>query len=724
VKQLKVEAGRRVGAYEIVAPLGRGGMGEVWRARDTTLDREIALKVLPAELADDRDRLARFEREAKLLASLNHSGIVTIHTVEEAAGVRFLTMELVEGETLEAHVPEGGLSVDRFFSLALLLVDAVVAAHDRGVVHRDLKPANVMVTADGRLKVLDFGLATRQPVGERAAEALTETGPLTALGSLVGTVPYMAPEQVKGRPADHRSDIFALGVILYEMACGRRPFAGGTRAEVVSAILRDTPGPVTDIRRDLPAELARAIARCLDKDPGRRFESACDLGRELQAASRAAPKLSEEHSASVAVMPFVDISPEHDQGYFCDGIGEEILNSLAKIKRLRLASRASSFQCRGTASNSRSIGSELGVATLLEGSVRKSGNRLRITVQLIDCASDSHLWSESYDRTLDDIFAIQEDIAHSIAQALRLTLTPEESSALQVAPAENAEAYDYYLRGRQLFYRGSRHDHGQARQMFRRAIEIDPGYVRAWAGLADACAYIYKHFGHDPAVLAEADSASRRALELGADSAEAHTSRGIVLWLSKRFDAAENAFEEAITLDPRLFDAPYLYGIYCLNRAQYNKAAEQFQRALNVCPDEYQSALLLGSVLRGAGRANEAMAAFRHGVEVARRHLEVHPDEARAWYLGAIGMIYTGDVDTGLEWAEKARSIDPENPLLQYNLCAVHAYAGRLDEAAGFMEEAVRLGYSHVESLEADPDLEAVRSHPRFRALIDRLRAS
>jgi len=311
-----------------------------------------------------------------------------------------------------------------------------------------------------------------------------------------------------------------------------------------------------------------------------------------------------------------------------------------------------------------------------------------------------------------------------VTQALRLTLTPEESSALQAAPTANAEAYDYYLRGRQLFYRGSRHDHGQARQMFSRAIEIDPGYVRAWAGLADACAYIYKHFGHDRALLAEADAASRQALELDPSQAEAHTSRGIVLWLSERFDEAEREYETAMRLDPDLFDAPYLYGMFCLNRGQYDKAAHLFRAALEIRPDEYQSALLTGSMLRGAGRIDEADEAFRNGVEVARQHLAANPDDARAWYLGAMGLIYTGDVDTGLEWAARSLSIDPENPLLQYNLCGIYAMAGRPDEAVGFMEEAVRLGFVHLESMENDPDLDAVRDHPRFQALLERIRTS
>jgi len=715
-----LKTGTLLGSYEVVGPLGKGGMGEVWRARDTKLGREIAVKILPDEFAADPDRLARFGREAKVLASLNHPNIVTIHSVEEADGIHFLTMELVEGKTLSQLIDEEDLADERFSELAGTLAEALGAAHDKGIIHRDLKPGNVMITGDGRVKILDFGLSKTEDLTGATPDAETATQPLTREGALLGTVHYMAPEQLKGMPADLRSDVFSFGVLLYEMACGRRPFPGQTTAELMSEILRDAPPPIAGVRPNLPTGLAAVIERCLEKEPDRRFASAREIAEQLTKIAAATSTVADE-GPSIAVLPFADMSQDGDQGYFCDGIAEEIINTLAKIERLHVASRLSAFRFKGADADSRTIGDELGVATLLEGSVRKAGDQLRITVQLIDTSNDRHLWSQRYDRRMEDIFAIQEGIAGSVVEALRVTLTPVETHALQQAPTANAEAYDHYLRGRKFFFKSTRQDHEYARQMFNRAIEIDPSYTRAHAGLADVCSYIYKHFGHEGGMLAEADTASRRALDLEPESAEAHTSRGTVMWLSERYDDANREFEEAIALDPKLFEAYLLYGFYSLNRGDLERAARLFEQAADVRPEDYQASILAGCQHRGLGRTAEAEEAFRRGVVAAEKHLSLNPDDQRAWYLGAFGLIQTSRIEEGLKWAEKARAIDPDNPLLHYNLCGIYAAAGLTDLAIESMEDAVKLGYTHRESLENDPDLEELRSDPRFQALIESL---
>ncbi|HEX7880986.1 MAG TPA: serine/threonine-protein kinase, partial [Candidatus Eisenbacteria bacterium] len=455
--------GSRLGAYDIVGPLGAGGMGEVYRARDARLGRDIAVKVLPSDTARHPDRLARFEREARTVAAMNHPNIVTIHSIEQDGDVRFLTMELVDGDSLDHQVTPGGLAVARLLGLAVPLADALVAAHERGVVHRDLKPANVMVTRAGRVKVLDFGLAKGvDPASDiDSTQAATLASPISTAGQVVGTVPYMAPEQVRGEPADARTDLFALGVLLYELLVGTRPFTGKSFADVSSAILRDQPAPVSTRRPDAPADLARIIMRCLEKDPRHRFQTALDVYNELQLVKRAEnPSTTSASSSavkavaspaaadppSIAVLPFVSRGRDEEDEYFADGLADELMSVLARIRGLRVAARTSTFSFRGKDATIAEIGRALNVGTILEGSIRKSGPRMRISVQLVNVADGYHLWTETYDRTLEDIFAVQDEIAQAVVKELRTVLhggEPDSKTSGEVK-AEVAEA----VRGR------------------------------------------------------------------------------------------------------------------------------------------------------------------------------------------------------------------------------------------------------------------------------------
>ncbi|MEE9561776.1 MAG: serine/threonine-protein kinase, partial [Thermoanaerobaculia bacterium] len=441
--------GQTISHYRIIDKLGEGGMGAVYVAEDETLGRSVALKVLPPEMADNPDRLRRFEREAKTVAALNHPNIVTIHSVEAVEGVHFITMELVDGESLESHIPSGGMDLKRFFALAVPLADALDTAHARGITHRDLKPANVMLSAEGRVKVLDFGLAKLAQGADVAEETQIRTQTLTQEGTILGTVPYMSPEQVQGLPTDSRTDIFSLGVMLYEMATGKRPFAGETQAALISSILKDVPQPANEVKDELPNHLGRVIRRCLEKAPGRRYQTARDLKNELEELEREAGAEEPEKIPSMAVLPFADFSPDKDQDYFCEGIAEEIINLLVKVEGLRVASRTSAFQIKAAATDIREIGEKLNVDTVLGGSVRKAGDRLRVTAQLINVADGYHIWSERYDRTMEDIFAIQDEIGEAIVEALKIELSPEAKADKRKKEAEtDPQAYDLYLRGR------------------------------------------------------------------------------------------------------------------------------------------------------------------------------------------------------------------------------------------------------------------------------------
>src|SRR5580765_3561964 len=497
----------RLGPYEIIAPLGVGGMGEVYRARDPRLKRDIAIKVLPADVALSPDRLARLEREATTVAGLNHPNIVVLHSIEEDGGIRFLTMELVEGRSLAELVTPGGLPLAELLDLGIPLADALTAAHEKGVVHRDLKPANVMVTREGRVKVLDFGLAKHTAVDSDfdANQAATLASPISEAGQLVGTVPYMAPEQLRGEAVDARSDLFSLGILLYELASGRRPFAGRSQVEISSAILRDAPPSLTSLRTDLPGELVHIIERCLEKNPRERLQTALDVLNELRSVRRtlergvsAAQKPAADKLASIAVLPFANRSASADDEYFSDGLADELLNVLAKIKGLRVTARTSSFQFKASKDDVPTIGRKLDVATLLEGSVRKAGNRIRVSVQLVNVADSSHLWSETYDRTLEDIFAVQDDIAHSVVKELRTTLLGEAAdsdasgaakadvAAAAVGRGENPEAHRLYLLARHVIDRLTREDTAKAVAYFEEALALDPAFALGWVELSRA----------------------------------------------------------------------------------------------------------------------------------------------------------------------------------------------------------------------------------------------
>lgn len=692
-------------------------MGVVWRALDTKLDREIALKVLSTKLEKDPQRLKMFETEAKAVATLNHPNIVTIHSIEEFEGRRFITMELLRGLTLSELIPPEGLSLNKFFELAIPITDAINAAHESGVTHGDLKPSNVMVSDEGPLKILDFGLARfRKPAPTTSpAEAITETMEIN--GSFTGTMAYMSPEAIQGEQPNHLSDIFTLGIIFYEMVAGMCPFKGGTIAEVIAAILKDTPRPVTQINTHIPRHLDRIIGRCLEKNPQRRMQTTRDLRNELEGLQR------EDHSAgdtaipSIAVLPFADLSPEKDQDHFCEGIAEEMINALTKIHNLRVLSRTSSFKFKGAAMDSREMGDRLGVNNLLDGSVRKSGDRLRISVELINVADGYQRWSERYDRELKDVFAIQDEIAAGTVKALQVTLSPKERRAIKQVATTNVQAYDYYLRGRKFFFQYRRRGIEFALQMLSRAIELDSSYAIAYAGIADCCSFLYMNIERNEANRERADVASAKALELDPEQAETHTSRGVALSLFERYDESEQAFETALRLNPALFDAHYFYARDCFAQGKFEKAIDLYAQASELRPDDYQSPLLVSQIHADLGDEDKARSARQRGVKVVEERLDLNPDDVRALYLGANGLVALGEREKGLAWAGRALELEPDEPMLLYNLACIYSLAEEVEDAIDCLERAIERGFTHKLWIEKDSNLDILRDNVRFQAL-------
>jgi serine/threonine protein kinase/Flp pilus assembly protein TadD len=714
------EKGLVLGNYRLVEKLGEGGMGVVWKARDLKLDRDVAVKFLPGGAVDDPERRAFFEREAKAVAALSHPNIVTIFSVAEAEGTSFFTMEFVDGQPLSKLIEPGGVTLERFLQVAVPLVDAVAAAHARGIIHRDLKPQNIMIDATGTLKILDFGLARiLLPLPKMFGRDDVSTATIDS--DFAGTIAYMSPEQLKSQPLDHHTDIFSLGVVLFEWATGVLPFSGKTGPERIAGVLKDEPRSAVELNPRLPRQIDRILRHCMEKEPRYRMASARDLREELESLRQAVPEGRSVGIPSIAVLPFSDMSREKDQAYFCEGIAEEIINALCRIQGLRVASRTGSFQLRDTGADLREIGNKLRVETILEGSVRKSDHRLRITVQLIDAARGYHLWSESYDRELRDVFAIQQEIARNVVRALRISLSPQEKGALAEVPTSHVQAYDYYLKGRSFFYRYGRHDIEFALQLFSRATELDPEYALAHAGLADCWSYIYLYSERKDSVRSQAEAAGRRAVELAPGSAQAQASFAMALSLGPNKEEARTAFEKAIELDPSLFEAWYFYARHTFAGGDLAKAVSLYEEAMRVRPEDFYAPLLVANIYDELGRHEEARDSRKRGIALVERHIDLHPDDARALYMGANGLVALGERDKGLDWARRARRIDPDDPMLLYNLGCIHSLAGDIEEAIDCLERAASGGLLQKGWYEHDGDLDPLRGHARFKALLERM---
>jgi len=660
--------GARLGPYEILESLGVGGMGEVYRARDTRLDRDVAVKVLPERLTHNLDALARFEREARMVASLSHPHILALYDVGRDADVRYVVTELLEVETLRAKLAEGPIPVRLLLDWALQTASGLAAAHDKGVVHRDVKPENLFVSRDGTIKILDFGLAKADVPGAPSGDspALLATVP----GAIVGTVGYMAPEQVRGGAADHRADIFAFGVVLYEVLSGVRPFSGATPGDLLASILRDQPRPL----ESAPPSLARVVEHCLEKRPERRFQSARDLAFALKAVERELPGSGSRRppsgpempamtsyspgpvsapgpAKSIAILPFRNLSGGSETDYFCDGITEDILGALARTEGLHVAARTSSFAFRGRDEDVRRIGAQLGVATVLEGSVRLAGQRLRLTAQLVDVATGFHLWSERFDRTLEDVFAVQDEIAAAIAQTLRVKLLS------RAAGTRDVEAYDLFLKGRYYLGRRCLTD---AIPPLERAVERDPAFVSARTELADAYAM--------------------RGFYGGLDTREAYA-------------RARDAAEEARRLEPQSSDVHLTLGILEHYYGWDLDAEERhLKNAYERDPQSATSLSWLALCLASVPRLPEAM-------DAVRRALELEPHAANHWCTLGWVHYHAGAFDDAAREQARAVSLDPHALFPAWSLGVTHLARGAHDEALKALTTALAVGGQQSDTL-------------------------
>jgi TolB-like protein/Flp pilus assembly protein TadD len=709
---LEAEAGlERVGRaladrYTIKGMLGRGGMSTVYLADDLRHGRQVAVKVLHAKL---RSPLAaeRFLREIRISASLTHPHILPLHESGEADNLLYFVMPYVAGESLRVRLErEGRLSIDEAVRIAVEVADALDTAHRQGVIHRDVKPENILLE-EGHAVVADFGIARAMTAagGER----------MTKDGLPIGTPSYMSPEQIRGsKEIDGRSDLYSLACVLYEMIAGEPPFDSGADPTVALARhLVDPPPSLIATRPEVPEPLEAVVMKALAKSPAERFQSTAEFGIGLVA--EAGPDMGTAHS--IAVLPFANMGSDPEDGYLSDGLAEEIINALTRVPGLQVASRTSAFAFRDEAEDIREIGRRLNVGALLEGSVRRADGRLRITVQLINVRDGYHLWSERYDRPMKDVFAIQDEIAGNVVRALRVILSDSAREALKKVPTSSVEAYELYLRGRQFFHRYQKKSIEFARQMFARAIEIDPDFALAHAGLAESCASLTHLYGEtSPEVLKEAERSSHKALAIDPELPEGHAALGFTLWQLGQLEEAEEEFETALRLEPNQFAACYFYARACYQQGKLERAARLFERACQV-RENHDARYFAAQTYTALGMTEQAEAAYRRALPVVEKHVELNPDDARALTIGAVALSRLGEHEAGLEWAARALAVDPTDAGICYNVACLYAVEGEIDKAIDCLEDAARAGFAHRDWIENDPDLDSVRDDPRFQAL-------
>jgi len=703
--------------YGIDRELGRGGAAVVYLAEDRKHRRQVAIKVMRPELAASLGA-ERFLREIEIAAQLSHPHILPLYDSGESAGLLFYVMPYVKGASLRERLHrDGRIPLEEALHITVEVADALHYAHGRGVLHRDVKPGNILLESSHAL-VTDFGIA----------RAISSAGNdrVTLPGIAVGTPAYMSPEQAEGDHAlDARTDIYSLGCVLYEMLTGQPPFSSPDPQTILAQKVTQSGPSLEELQETVSRTLEHVIRKALARERRDRFATSEEFARSLTSgAARWSPAVgvtaerpAPSPSMSIAVLPFTNMSADPGNEYFSDGIAEEIINTLSKVQALRVAARTSAFAYKGKDQDVRRIGEELDVSNILEGSVRKAGNRLRITAQLVSVADGYHLWSERYDRDTEDVFAIQEEIAKKIAGALHLVLSEEERRGMVQAPTENVQAYEAYLRGRFFLHRFQKASVRHAKESFEQAIAMDPAYALAYAGVADCCSFLYMYFDGSVENLEEANAASQRALELGPDLAEAHAARGLAVALSKRYEEAESEFEQAIALNPSLFEAYYFYARTCFQQGKLEPAVELFEKACEVHED-YQACLLAALSYAGLGRQDDARKAYARALRVTEKHLELNPGDARALTLGAGCLARLDRANDAVRWCERSLQIDAEDPVVVYAVACVYAILGMADRALDGLEKAIASGFGNKKWIENDPDFASLHEHPRFRELV------
>jgi TolB-like protein/Tfp pilus assembly protein PilF/predicted Ser/Thr protein kinase len=669
--------GTTVGHYRILEKIGQGGMGVVYKAEDTKLKRTVALKFLRPGFARDPEIPARFVQEAQAAAALDHPNICSVYEINEAGDRTYIAMAYVDGRSLRQRIESGPLGVDEAANIAVQVAEGLREAHERGIIHRDVKPGNIMLTEKGLAKIMDFGLAKIS-----SGKDLTETA------AILGTAVYMSPEQAAGKKVDYRTDIWSLGCVLYEMLAGRRPFEAGHDQAVIHAILNEEAQPISVLRKDIPTEIEMILRKCLQKDPRNRYQDAAGLIGALRSVSGHGVSGSEAKTAlkarhlSIAVLPFVDMSPQKDQEYFCDGIAEELINALTHIRDLRVVARTSAFAFKGRNIDVREIGKTLSVDTILEGSIRKAGTKLRVTAQLISIEDGYHLWSEKFDRQMDDIFAIQDEISTAIVENLRIKLLADERAAVRKRRANDPDAYNLYLKGLHFANRSSPESLHKALDCFSAAIGIDPDFAPAYVGTAHTYgAFGVLAFSAPAGMWTKAKTALEKALELDDELAEAHAVAALIaFYYDWDWVAAERSYRRTFSLNPGIASAHAHYAWHCLARGRFDEAVREIKLAQNLDPLMPLFYAFSTGIHGAIGRPDEAIEEFQRAVEL-------DPNMGLAYFHAGTAYSQNRLMDKAISAFQKSRELAAYSGWAEGQLGIVYLTIGQREKAEAILEE-------------------------------------
>ncbi len=731
--------GKTVSHYRITRSLGAGGMGVVYEAQDTQLGRLVAVKFLSEEMERDPSILERFQREARAASALNHPGICTVHSIEQHDRQHFIVMELLEGQTLAQRMGRQPLELVELLDFGVQIADALESAHSKGIVHRDLKPVNLIVNTRGQVKILDFGLAKIGNVtsykGESSSDSQIETSleraDLTVAGTVLGTVHYMSPEQARGQPTDARTDLFSLGAVLYQMATGTMPFQGDTQAVVFDAILNRDPRPLLEINPAMPADLAQILEKVLEKDRNLRCQSATELKTDLLRLKRkldvsrvsavalvdSKPTPTRRAERSIAVLYFENLSGVKEDEYLRDGITEDIITDLCKIKGLNVFPRTTVLAFRDRQATAAQVCQQLRADYTLEGSLRRAGNRLRINAQLVDAETGFPSWSERYDREMSDIFEVQDEIARKIAEALRITLTPQEKAALAAKPTESLKAYDLYLKGKSYARRLTRQDSEFALQMFENAVAEDPEFVLAYAAIANVCAMYHYNYDKGATWIDRARAASEKAVALQPELPEAKVAQAWILYARGEYDDARRIIDAVIAHKPDTEGAYYLLLRSLFASGKYQEIANIAEEAVEASGTDYNVYIPIGNALSALGK-HEAQRNMRHRqMQVFEAHLREVPEDARARILLAGAYADDGRSEDAVREANLAIVLRPNEATVLYNAACTFCALNRKADALETLGKAWRAGFRDADWARRDPDLAVLHDEPEFERL-------